>query len=172
MLLPNAGLVCTGGSSTLAMTTTGLLMSLWTAVADGYSDDINIAEVQADLTNNRILVAAPGVYKVECELYITSGASVDYYLQVRKNGVAQANLLARQYVVTSTGTYRIGLSGFMKVTSANNPKTIPATGSSSSYMGVGAQAKVMVPVDVVLYVGSSTDTVTVQEGHFNVLRVA
>lgn len=171
MLLPNAGLICVGGSGTLSLTTTALLVSSFTAVADGFLDEVSLQECQADLANNRLLLGTPGLYLVKGQIVCTSDTAGDLILQARKNAATVLNGCKGKQRLATAGRFSLTFEGLVKLTTTDNPKTIAASGDTGSFTGPARQPKMMCPIDMVASVVSSTAVITVEEAVLMAIRV-
>lgn len=166
-----AGLYTSGGSGTVALSTTAALVSTWGDNLNG-TYDFGDYSVRPDYANNRMLVAAVGQYKVEAILSGTMATGCDVIVQARKNGVAVANLKAKSHIGTTKG--QVVLSGLLTVTTADNPKNIPTFANptdSPNYIGAGGAPDFQVPVDLVVSCATGTDTFTVEEAQMTIMRL-
>lgn len=136
------GLIATAGVGTVALTTTPATLTGWTAKADDNTSDIDgDATIRPDLTNNRILVAAPSVqtptppagltaatqkktYQADVDVSGTVATGCDLILQLRKNGSSGtliAGTKAKNRITTNKGNV-----GFTAIFSVNGGDFIAA----------------------------------------------
>jgi hypothetical protein len=177
-LIPFGGLSITGGATTLALTTTAAQLISWSGAGGANSDDDTYSAggdpaVRPDYANNRILVNTPGTYKVEVTIYGTLATGTALLLaQIFKNGVAVAKARQKAYGETTAGV-QISLLAIVVVNKSDAPGTIAtfADPASGELIGAGKAPQTMCPLDVRLFVSTSTDTLTIVEAQFNVFRI-
>lgn len=175
------GLTITGGSDTLALSTTAAKLASWSAsggaasAADSRSRGGD-PSVRPDKSNNRILVACPGIYEVQFDLSGVPDAAQDIHMQLYRNGVAVGDLIA-QARFTNAVKNNISFSGIVEVTASHNPKTIPtfddttATTSPPAQPSYAAAPKTEVALEIYVKSLASTPTLTINNAHFTVKRL-
>lgn len=173
--IPYGGLNITGGAVTQALTTTAGAMVAWAGAGGSALPDTNSSvgdpAVKPDLANSRILVQAPGTYEVEFNISTDMATGADLIAQLRKNGTVVPTAKGKGRCTTDKN--QVSFKSIIEVTTDDNPKTIQsfANPSTSGFAGAGGAPKTMVPLDIVLSVGASTDTVTIEEASFIVTRI-
>lgn len=175
-LIPFASLTISGpGAATLALSTSAAQFTLF-ASAGGANGPANTYDdgdpaVKPDYANNRILVEAPGVYKVSGFLTGVVDGAADITIAVAKNGTAVADLTNKQRWGTTKNTHAFG--GLLNVTAADNPGTIATKPdpSSSGFAGAGGFPKMLVPLTILLTAGAGTPTITAEGAQFVVERI-
>lgn len=174
-LVPFAGLNVTGGAATQALTTSAGQMVAWAASGGSALPDSNTkcgdAAVKPDLSNSRILVQAPGIFLVTFNATLDMASGADVIAQLRKNGTVVATAKGKARCTTDKG--QVSFQSIVEVTTADNPATIQtfANPSTSGFAGAGGAPKTEVPLDIVLSVAASTDTATIEEASFLVVRI-
>ncbi len=170
-LIPFGSLTISGpGAATQALSTTfaafGLFSSTGGANGPASTYDDGDPAVRPDVTNNRLLLEAPGVYEIEAILSGTIDAAQD---------VAVADLQVRQRFTDAVKNH-MSLKGLLVITTADNPGTIatkadPVTSATALYAGLGGFPKTMVPVTLQIKSGASTPTVTAEFAQFIAKRI-
>lgn len=172
--IPFGALHITGGAATVALTTTAALMNIWSSAggSNGPSSTYEQGDpaVRPDYANNRILVQAPGIFKVELVIQGDMDSAIDVTAQIYKNGTAYSFL--KQKARCGTDKNQVVLIGFIKVVDTDALETIAtfADPSASGFAGAGGAPKTMAKLEVYL-TGSGSATITVEEAQFNVTRV-
>jgi hypothetical protein len=124
MLTPTGGLTVKGGNQLQAQTTTLTKMTPFSQnSAAGLSSNAQYSSsldsdqsVTPDVTNNRLLLFAPGQYLVDFSISGFGSAADGLIVQVVLNGVVQAELTAEQAVPAASGKVNLGACGIINVT--------------------------------------------------------
>ena len=180
-----------GAAQTQALTTTPGQMVAWSAAKGGNGaassgDRDGDPGVRPDAANNRILVQGPpgpipasgnapyAVYYVDFDISVVGGAAgpVDVIVQLRKNGVAIADMSCRFGTTSANRTFG-SFNGFIRIDPSDNPKNLAtmAAASTSGFGGASGAPLSEVPIDVTLATVSSTITVTIEAAHLTLIRM-
>jgi hypothetical protein len=185
-----------GGAQTQALTTTAGQMVAWSAAlgggsaADSYNNDGDPA-VRPDPANNRLLLKGPpgpkntlpgqpdpySAYQVDFDCSLLGGGSAqDVVAQLYVNGVKRADASCRASC-SSSGRTNMGFSYILKLTPADNPKTIadfaePGSTPYPRYVGAGGAPETEVPVAIYLSTLASTLSVTIEAAHLTAQKMA
>lgn len=170
------GITTYAGSSTLALSTTAAKLTLWAAnsVASSRSRDGDTS-IYPDYSNNRVLVAAPGIYLVHLDLALISDSAMALVFQVYKNSTAVADLRSQVHIATTRT--QVALCGILSVATTDNPGTIATFSDTTVTTNPPAQVswagapKTLVPIDVYVTAASATPTITLYDAHLTLLRV-
>lgn len=181
--IPYGGLAITGGAVTQALTTTAGKMVAWAgtggaaSAADSRTRDGDPA-VRPDKANSRVLVLSPGVYEVSFDMSGESDAAQDVFAQAYRNGVAVGDLRGQARWAGSNAKNQLSFHGILEVTAAHNPKTIGtfddtvASASPPAQPSYAAAPKTEVALEVYLKSLASTPTITINDAHLTVKRLA
>lgn len=177
-LIPFASLTISGpgAQTTGALSTSAAQFALFSATGGSAgpastSDDGDPA-VKADAANNRMLVEAPGVYRVSVVLSGTIDAAQDIVLTLAKNGVAISDSVTRQHWTNAVKNTQ-DLECVINITAADNPGTIATKSdpSTSGFAGSGGFPKMMVPITILINSLAGTPTVTAEYCQFIIERI-
>lgn len=168
------GLNITGGAGTVALSTTAATLNVWSSAGGsnvgGTTNPGDSISIQPDNTNNRIKVS-PGTYLVNFFMSGTNASGGKVTARVRKNGSAVTTLKASAQIGTTNGN--LGFSGILTVNASDAPGTLPLSPdpSSSGFAGAGGAPKSLVPIDIDLTLGASTDTLTIVEAGLTLVKI-
>lgn len=159
------GINIADGVSTQALSTSQAQLTVWNQAAgsnisSGYDRDGNIG-ARGDKANNRMLVAAGGMYRFHLNICGTVDAAQDLTVQLAKNGNAMVG--AKFSARFSTTMSNLSFEGIFELKQTDNPGTIPAFPEPA--VGTGLAPKVMVPITVLISSGAGTPTITVTQAN-------
>lgn len=179
--IPFAGLVLAGNSTLQAISTTPAVLTLTAASATArHTNQGGDPAVKPDAANSRIVVNAPGIYRVDFSATGTASGSQSADFQVRKGGTAQAG--ARTKVYVGTNPVCASFSAVVEVTAADIPTsggvatfsdpvaTAGAGKPNGGFAGAGAAPKTGVAIDIGVTGGGSVN-LTVTDAQFTVTRL-
>lgn len=165
-------------NNTQALSTTDALLALWSALATNanLSYDRSDVSVKPDKANNRIVVTAPGLYRVRLYLVCSVNGTPVLTFSFRKGGTVVANVPKGQITCVSGSQALIMVEAEIQVNAAD----LPAAGGVDAYpdppaggvIGAAFAPKTGVALDVVVKVSTGTPTLTLIEGSFSAERLS
>lgn len=177
-LIPYANLYHPGGGAvTQALSTTMAALNLSAlGVLDGLYTAGDVS-VRPDKANNRMLVAAPGIYESLLRLNFTSDGAQIIVAQLRK-GAANAGVLVGtkgQRVVTAAAGQDLVVPSVFQITAADLTAALaqdnfPAT-SAAGFGGASGATKSSIAVDVGVASVAGTPTITLVEFSWTLKRI-
>lgn len=157
------GITSTGQSTAQAVTTSAAqLVIAGGSALPTTADRSGIPSVKADPTNNRLLLNAPGIYRIALQVIGAAASALQTTFQVRKNGSSGTTLTptSKQTWGTTPATHsaefyvEITQSDVLAATAVqtfSNPDATAGVGKpAGGFAGAGAAPATGVPVDIMV----------------------